>query len=94
MTPTVTKIGNRWVLEGEIWAHSNHGRTFGPEPYFRAFRTRKAAEEDIIQLDRFNAMFIDNHQFSVACRAFAVLNYLAARAARKAATPVQLALAF
>ena len=93
MTATITKHGNKFLVEAAIFAHSNHGRTFGPEPYFRCFRTRKAAVDDIAQLDRFNAMTIDNHQFSVACRAFAVLNYLATRAARKAATPVQLSLA-
>ena len=94
MTPTITKQGNKWFVEGEILAYSNGGRTFGPEFYMRALSTRKAAEIDVMKLERFNQYTAERHTEEIARRAMAVLNYLATRAARKAATPVQLALAF
>ena len=94
MTPTITKLDTKWLVEGEILAYSNGGRTLGPEEYWAAFRTRKAAEIDVMKLERFNIYTAERHAEEAAYRAAKVDGYLAVRAARKAATPVQLSLAF
>jgi hypothetical protein len=94
---TVTKIktlsgASKWLVEGDIYGYSNYGRVFDKEPYLRAFATKKAAEADAVELDKFNAFAIENHEAAVADRLYKVNAYLATRAARKTATPEQFSL--
>ena len=35
----ITKIGRKFIVEGEIYGYSNKGRTFGVEAPDRAFST-------------------------------------------------------
>jgi hypothetical protein len=94
MDATVSKFGARFLVEGDIWAYSESGRKFGPEPYSSLFRTRSAAMKDVEKLEAFNLAAKETHVTERAYRAERVAAYLETRAARKAATPVQLALAF
>ncbi len=86
----VTKAGKFYTVEGEITVIA--GRV-AREYYFRAFRSRKAAEADAADLDRINTGAVAHLAEAQAARRANVADYLARRAIREAAAPVQFALA-
>jgi hypothetical protein len=87
---TVTKAGRFYIVEGEITVIA--GR-IEREPYSRGHRTHRAALADAIHLDTINAEALASLAAAQADRLAHVRAYLARRAIREAAAPVQFALA-
>lgn len=78
----ISKEGNRHVVRGQLHQYSNGGKTFGPENYARAFKTKQEAEFHAGKMHSLNVKGIAEHENHVKARKEKVQGYLASRQSR------------
>ena len=79
---SVTKQGNKHVVSGHLHGYSNGGKTFGSEPYQRAFKTQREAEFHAQKLHKQNQETLADRSAMQAERKKKAESYLAQRKAR------------
>lgn len=79
---TIDKQGNRFVVTGQIYTYSNGGKTFGPENYTRAFKTRAEAEQNAKKINAANIDGIRGYNEEREERTKRAANYLTERKSR------------
>ena len=79
---TIEKSGNKFVVSGKNHEYSDGGRSFGPQPYTRAFNSRREAEAHANKMTGLNKEAIEGYNSEQRARAQKAKEYLDKRKGR------------